>query len=285
MKMRNKLLYVIFLGIFLSSNAFCASIGDVETNGKGKFSIGVDEEFVFQREMQGKDWMFRDVVNGLALTAPVHVQPEIKKMDRFLVKGSYGICDFLDAFIKIGEASFTTKCVVNGPATWLGGGPTWTTSEGTYKAYPAPVYAGGLLFAVPIFNNFLFGCNAQYLAHFNSYEAELTGEYSGGGQSGSYRRQWNNEMLIQEWHVAPYVALKIKDPVPHLSLIPYVGMRYSDFAEFSTDYLGGRENYYADTNIGLFTGINIKVCDRLVLKCEGRFFDETALSFGGAIKF
>lgn len=54
MKMCYRLLILILvLGIciFLSSNAFCASIGDVETNGKGKFAIGIDEEFIFQREM------------------------------------------------------------------------------------------------------------------------------------------------------------------------------------------------------------------------------------------
>jgi len=290
MKMCYRLsILILFLGIFifLSSNAFCASIGDVETNGKGKFAVGVDEEFIFQREMQGKDWVFIDAVNGLSFVAPVHVQPEIKNMNRLLLKASYGIFDFMDAFIRFGESSFRTKCIVNGPATWQGGGPTWVNAEATYKGTGALVYAGGIRVAVPIpkFKNLLIGCNAQYLAQQCGYEAELTGNYSGGGQSGSFKREWNNQMLIQEWHAAPYIAAKIEKLVPHASFIPYVGVRYSDFCEFGLDYLTGKENYYADTNIGLFTGINVKICDRLILNCEGRFFDELALSFGGAIKF
>lgn len=283
----SSIILVLGIFIFLSSTAFCASIGDVETNGKGKFAVGVDEEFIFYRGMQGKAFTLGETVNTVAYSGTVYLQPKIEWMDRLLIKASYGMLDFMDVFIKFGESSSKTKVVVNGPMTWAGGGPTWANAVAKYKCGPTPVYAGGIRVAVPVpeFKDLLIGCDVQYMAQYGGYDGEVVGEYHGGGQDGSFVRKWNNRMLIQEWHAAPYIAVKIEKLVPYTSFIPYVGIKYSDFCEFSADYFGGKENYYADTNIGLFTGINVKICDNITLNCEGRFFDETALSFGGAVKF
>jgi hypothetical protein len=62
--------------------------------------------------------------------------------------------------------------------------------------------------------------------------------------------------------------------------IPYVGVKYSD-----AKLTSGEPKEVADENVGVFVGTDFSITDSLVLNVEGRFVDETAVSFGVTYEF
>lgn len=70
----------------------------------------------------------------------------------------------------------------------------------------------------------------------------------------------------QEWQVAFGAAKKFK------YFMPYLGVKYSDFIEFS----GSRANH-SDTLVGIFVGCAVTPVKTFSIDLQGRFIDETAL--------
>jgi hypothetical protein len=62
--------------------------------------------------------------------------------------------------------------------------------------------------------------------------------------------------------------------------VPYVGVKYSD-----AKLTSGEPKEVADENVGVFVGTDVKITGQWSVNVEGRFVDETAVSFGVSYRF
>jgi len=242
---------IISLCLYIAVPVYAASIGGAETQGKGKIAVGVDQDFVFNRDMkhtkgaEGVDW---GKVN-------------IDSMSKTTAKISYGLFDNVDVYTKLGIADAKMKGKANDP--WLG-------SEADYGADTNNAFVWGLgaKATYEFKENWLLGIDAQYLrdAH-NGTNVSYTGADN-----------WKAKYVFQEWQVAPYVATRIGD------FVPYLGMKYSDLRVDHKD-ANDKLKFKADNNWGVFTGLDYKMTQNLSLNVEGRFVDETAMSLGATWTF
>lgn len=142
--MKKLLFFSLALLLCLPLVVFAASIGGVETQGQGKFAIGMDQEFVFDKDYKdftigdtlaydgevslpysispwvGEPFEEYQVVENGVLSGEINArligevgssktEMNIDNMSRSLVKLSYGVLDHLDIFATLGEANFKTK--------------------------------------------------------------------------------------------------------------------------------------------------------------------------------
>jgi hypothetical protein len=116
--MKRLILLSLITLLCLPVAVYAASIGGAETQGQGKFAIGLDQEFVFDRDMKKKTLDFEeDVTDGGVITefsGQISLKPEIDKMYRTMVKASYGVFDNLDVYVKLGTASGEAKFKYSG---------------------------------------------------------------------------------------------------------------------------------------------------------------------------
>ena len=252
--MKKLLLPVLFSILFLPVVAFSTSIGDPETMGAHKFAIGIDQEFVFDRDLESKS-------SSTPIFAGLDVDGEVKSLYRTMFKASYGLFSFMDIYVKLGAARFKAENDIGG----IGILEFDTESRAGFA------YGGGVKVAFPCGKSgFLVGVDMQYLRHKNKTETDILG------------LDFDGKTTVQTWHIAPYVGMKLGN------FTPYAGVRYSDARVkskvdvFATDLTF---KFKADDNIGAFVGTTYKIGKNFSLNVEGRFIDETALSFGATYRF
>ncbi len=238
---------------------YAASIGGAETQGKGKFAIGLDQEFVFSRDMK-LDKISGDTAAALAAKGITTGRIKLDKSLRTMYKVSYGLLDNLDFYVRLGFADSKTE--VN-----------YTQAGNNYKGiYDSDIgfaYGCGLKGTYSL-DNWLVGVDLQYLRSRQDWTP--ADDFEGEG----------DKITIQEWQVSPYVGYKIGN------FVPYLGVKYSDLrmkAEWGGDDSGEWEKAKADDNFGTFLGLDYKPSDNWTLNIEGRFIDETAMSVGATYKF
>lgn len=315
--MKRFLLFSLMI-LIIPAFSYAASIGGAETQGKGKFSIGMDEEIVFDRD-------FKDITlnDGRAYTGTITVIPgsdgvpigldvtgakgdtknktNIDNMSRPMIKLSYGVLDNLDLFVRLGEANFKQKIkgeqVDTGTFVDPGSDNSGTYSgvienKGTFTGKSALAWGLGAKGVMPLKNDWSLGMQAQYLTHRNSIKAKMTSKETGTatvtagtneGETTSYESaeeemNWNAKTTVQEWQIAPYIAKKIGN------FIPYFGVKYSDMRGQYKDE-DSKIKFKADDNFGVFLGTDFKLGDKFSLNLEGRFIDETAMSVGATYRF
>jgi outer membrane protein W len=279
--MKKLIVLVLIVSLVLPLGVQAASIGGAETQGQGKFSIGLDNEFVFDRD--GKS--YTEVITDGTITENWPIKTEIDRMYRTMVKAGYGLLDNLDVYVRLGAANPDYKEKVNG--TWTDSAEVPPEDKGTftgrvnYKGDNAFAYGFGMKGAYPLENDWFLGCDVQYLRHKNDYKASasLTVYDDNGTQIYDEPGEWKGEITFYEWHIAPYVARKINN------FTPYLGIRYSDARLKDKDEDGDVSKVKADDNFGVFLGIDYKIDDSWMVNFETRFIDETALSFGGTYRF
>jgi len=269
-KQEDKMRRLIFLGMVLflclPLVAKAASIGGPETGGKGKVSVGLDQDYIFDRE-------FKTVIDS---DTQISFKSKIDGLDRTMAKVSYGILDNLDAYVKLGVAGGKSK-------TTYGGGSEGIDVSGSGKAKIGCGFAYGFglkgTYNLP-HDWFFVGADAQYLRHENDYKytSRLTMTDPTIPLSDSEPFDWKGKFTVQEWHFAPYIAKTIKD------FTPYFGVKYSDLRVKDSSN-GSSVNYRAKGNFGVFTGTDYKLGDHWKFNLEGRFIDETALSVSCTYKF
>lgn len=253
-----KLILSLGVAVFLCLPmvVYAASIGGAETQGQGKFAIGLDQEFVFDRDLEFDKANWDLAAEGVSSIEKI----EIDKLYRTMVKTSYGLTDNLDIYLKLGVADFKAKS-------------DYTKSNrartGIYDGKNAFAYGFGTKGTSKL-GDWLIGADLQYLRHQHDWTPK--GDFEGEG----------NEATIQEWQVAPYVGYKIGN------FVPYLGVKYSDLrakAVWGGADAGDWEKGKADDNVGVFVGTDYKIGKNFSLNIEGRFVDETAMSFGATYKF
>ncbi len=281
-KMRRVILLGLVVVLCLPLSVQAASIGGAETQGQGKFAIGLDQEFIFKRDLKKKTQSFSGTAAGVTLTGSYDVKPEIKNMYRTMVKASYGLLEGLDVYVKLGTADGEGRDSYSGTANWTVGG---VRGQGTLsgndklKTGNAFAYGAGLKGAYALPGDWLIGADAQYLRHKHGYKATTSGTYVDPliGRA-AFEGSSKGKITFQEWQVAPYVAKKLGN------FTPYLGVKYSDLMVENKSE-AGKENYKADDNVGVFVGTDCKIGEHWKLNLEGRFIDETAMSLGAAYRF
>ncbi len=259
-----KKLIVLSLVLFFCSPlaAYAASIGGAETQGQGRLAFGLDTAFIFDRELEFKE------ATGLAANQEVK-NLEMDEAYQAMLKVSYGLLEDLDVYVKLGVADY------EGEAEGYVSGVKATDEKLSTDMDFA--YGFGLKGICDLGNDWLLGYDLQYLR--SKHKAKVTQTtILGAIDSTEYKSG-----VIQEWHIAPYVARRINN------FTPYLGVRYSDVEMKlkSPAESGWLDNikFESDNNVGVFVGTDYKLGENLVLNLEGRFIDETAMSFACTYKF
>lgn len=278
-----------------------------------RFSTGVDYDNIFKRELKTKPWSKDQILlvpNTINYLNPQIVmdESEIDRMYRVTLKTNYALFSNLNIFLKLGIADIKIK-----EQTYRGTLSTtdpmripWTVDVlnmvGTfdYKIDDGFVYGGGFKLSHNLSDGWILGINTQYLRQKHNYVATRFGLISGGplgGQVVTGDEAWDGILTIQEWQVAPYLAKKIKNFTPYLG-IKYSDLRIRDESQIGVRYFntngmrfidlsttGYIQKYKAKHNVGPFIGLDFNIGEHIKLNIEGRFVDETAMSFNATYKF
>ncbi len=254
--MKRKILLSLITLLCLPVAVYAASIGGVGTQGQGKWSVGLDQEFVFDRDIGHKSGSF--IAIGLPATTSWK-EGEIDKMSRTMVKASYGLLDNLDIYLKLGVINIEMKAKM--------------LEAGTEKIFTAKIdnafaLGVGLKASYEFNEDWLLGIDLQHHLRLK-YDARCT-----------YPNlpDWDVDYFFYEWHIAPYIAKRIGN------LVPYFGVKYSDL-RVKLERDADNVMLEADDKFGIFLGTDYKVDDVWSLNLEARFIDETAISFAGTHKF
>ncbi len=238
------------------------------------------------------------IVNGFLYAAPVDVPTEIQGLEGNI---------FNDKKLGIGlsiagEADFLSARKLD-MADWWGGGTAkvkgkfYTTKiiltvinkfdiygifgkaenlESGDSIKPKDKLTWGAGLSMPIYE--WKNCGIKFFAD-GKYRAVNNIDYNSNLQprpsfDGSYITEPKFLVDWQEWQVAFGAAKKFK------YFMPYGGIKYSDFREFS----GDRTNR-SNTIVGIFVGCAIIPIKTFSINLQGRFFDEEALAVKATYKF
>ncbi len=268
---------IFFLGVVFSvccsSTVFAAGINGAKTSGKGKFSIGADQEFLFDRNMN----------TGMYDNGDTEFKADFE-VSRTMLKAAFGILDNVDIYAKVGVADFKGDSNVKYfDDAWVGG-----VDIGKWKqnGETAPAYGVGMKWAQALTSGILIGADVQYLQHKNDFKGtESWDAYDGSGVwQYAMAQSLNGNMLFQEWQAALYVAKEMG------AFVPYAGVKYSDLrTQIKMEFEGYPSQYkynsQADKHVGVFVGSNYELNKTWALGLEGRFVDETAMSLSVVAKF
>jgi opacity protein-like surface antigen len=279
--MKRILVLILAFSFCIPLYVYAASIGEVETVGQNKFSIGVNQEFVFNRDMKlDKSWYW-----SMPAGRNIDVKEKVDSLYRTMGKVSYGLLDNLDVYVKLGVSDFKTKNSYSETGAGLG------DDVGTIKLNGKNAFAWGVgtKGTIALAESWIIGCDIQYLNHKNKLKGrDSWTQYNPDGSIFEIDGDdITGNVTFHEWHVAPYVAYKIGN------FVPYVGGKYSDMRmHYKTKYVNtavtpddNKPKFKADDNVGIFCGMNYNVGQHLMLNVEGRFIDETAMSFGASYRF
>lgn len=256
---------MILVGIVISFMSFATvslagTVGNIaETQGGvGKFSLGVEYDGVFDRDM--------DLDSTSILGPGESIKDAEFESNRILVKGTLGLHPNLDIFVKLGAADADGEFKIGGagfPDIKVEFDGDWDFAWG--------IGAKGKLYQSP--SGIRLMADIQYLWY------EVDGDIDIEGIDLAIFGPYDAETEIQEWQVALYVNKTIG------MFSPYAGVKYSDMdVETDIDWQGGGKDeidFEADDNFGVFLGTDFYAIPNILsFNIEGRFVDETALSVG-----
>jgi hypothetical protein len=263
---------LLMVALSLPSIGWAATVGNIaETQGAlGKFSLGLEYDGVFDRDM---DWKSGSMsVTGLGTESFPFPGDSIEDIEidsnRVFLKGALGLHPNVDIFVKLGTASANWEAKYKEPGDpgekiEFEGDSDFAWGVGAkVKIFETP---GGLR---------LLG-DAQYLSYKVDGDVKLAGEEIPFADS---------ETEIEEWQVAVYVNQTFGN------FSPYAGVKYSDLEmDWELDLAGILKiegDAEADDNFGIFLGTDIYVIPNLLsINIEARFIDETAGTFGLTYRF
>lgn len=256
---------MILVGIVLSFMSFATvglagTVGNIaETQGGlGKFSLGVEYDGVFDRDLDLDSIM-----------PPLGPGESIKdaefESNRIFAKGTLGLHPNLDIFVKFGaaDADGEFKFVDPSASTKFEFDGDWDFAWG--------IGAKAKLFQSP--SGIRLMADIQYLWY------EVDGDIKVNGIDLAITGPYDAETEIQEWQVALYVNKTIG------MFSPYAGVKYSDMdveTDIDSQSFGKLEiDFEADDNFGIFLGTDFYAIPNILsFNIEGRFVDEIALSVG-----
>jgi hypothetical protein len=278
-KMKGTVLLVVVVFSCISVPAMAASVGNPETLGQGKASIGLEGEYIIDMEFESFDENF---TSGLG-TVKAPVEAEFDGFYRGFLKLGYGIIDWLDFYALVGTVDGEIDVEADAP---VAGGRRFDL-DFSYELENDLAYGGGVKVSYPFKSDYygdqdywIVGCDAQYIYHESDYErsgsarvlqgATVLARSSIGGKGG---------LTVYEWHVSPYIAYRINN------FTPYVGFDYGEMViEDETPPAGSTWEFEPDNQYGGFAGCNFEL-DNWFVSLEGRYNNATAGSVTAGCKF
>lgn len=253
--------------------AFASSVGnEVEGVGNLKFSAGAEGNLVYDKEIE----------DGGALTSSSATITDFEiEYAQVYGKLSVGLTDYLNLYTKLGSVKiiearikFTDgseiKVKSENSFLWAVGGTAAYTFKGDNWAKD---------FFVGLNNEFnMWGVDVDSLS--------ITGNVSPTNVSGHI---WNWEYQLTGYVGRRFAFEQIKTVVK-----PYIGILWDLFHTETDDDISytlsgtaSKLTYDLDSEdqLGLVVGTDVTILDRVVLNVEGRFITETAITFGGSVKF
>ncbi len=275
--MRKALTSSLLFLLLLPCLSYAMNINGATTQGKGKFSIGIDSEYVFNRETnKGKDFFIGGPVG--TLTSKL----SITSANQTLLKLSYGILSGLDIYVRAGVVTPTFYRRQEVPI-----GPIGLNAK--LKGDTSLIYGGGLKGALKLPLDFLVGCDLQYLRYASDYSGQVAPFGIG------FPLTTKGKITYEEWQAAPYFAKEI-NLKSFGALTPYLGAKYSHMNLEDKETQSGMEGfagnaltlpagYVSRNKVGAFCGLSYLYKDSFFLNFEGAFVDETSASMSLGYKF
>ena len=298
MMKRTILVGLLMVALSLPSIGWAATVGNIaETQGAlGKFSLGLEYDGVFDRDMDWKSGSVTETYPGGTYTEALpYPGDSIDDMEidsnRIFLKGALGLHPNVDIFVKLGMASANWEAKHKGP-----GYP-----DEKFEFDDDWDFAWGIGAKVKIFETLgglRFMGDAQYLSYKVDGDFKIDGkdldqdilEYLRWFDSNATFSA-DSEVEIKEWQIALYVNQTFGN------FSPYAGVKYSecdvDFEFKGSGQVSGDPYSFniegdaeADDNFGIFLGTDIYIIpNQLSLNVEVRFIDETAGTFGLTYRF
>ena len=253
--------------------AFASSVGnEVEGMGNLKFSAGAEGNIVYDKEIEG----------GGTLTSPSTTITDFD-IDYAQVYGelSMGLTDYLNLYTKLGGVKITEARLkfASGSEIKVKTEPSFLWAVGGTVAYTFKDDNWAKDFFVGLNNEFnMWGVDVDNLS--------ITGNVSPTNVSGHI---WN-----WEYQLTGYVGRRFAFEEMKTVIKPYIGMLWDLFHTETDDDItytlsGTRSTLTydldSDDQLGIVVGADVTIFDHIILNVEGRFINETAISFGGSYKF
>ena len=277
--------------MFATSNmSIAGTVGNTADTqgGFGKYSIQLENDWIFKREMirkkvhhSGTQYSYVNPPGTYSGGTPSNVSTETEsdehfdmKSKRVFLNGTLGLHPNVDFFIKLGTADANMDSNLAS-----------AEFDGDFG------FAWGLGIKAKLFETagkFRLMGIAKYLSY------EMNSRYISEGKDFSQAvdpgdsRTYNSKIKAKEWEIGLYVNQSFKQ------FSPYFGVNYSDSEikneiNYNTYYSDGSliesiertDEFRQKDNIGIFLGTNIDVISKVLsVNIEGRFINETATTIG-----
>lgn len=233
--------------------------------------FGYYGDFVFNRHLK---------INGQGLGKGHSVRKtEIDTNAGYLV---LNYCDFIEAFATVGATNITLE---TNEVSWVING----SSNGrlcTDTHFSWSVGARALLFSWNCFN---IGLEGQYFRTTPEPTTYISGFLG-------FINYFNHQRTTyQEWQVGTGISYEISTHCPDLSIVPYVGVKWSEcrwdtrnfqfIREGSTSELFTIFKLKNSKRWGYAVGTTFTLCDIIGATVEGRWGDEKAVYVNGEFRF
>ncbi len=278
--MMNRIAVLGGLVFLVPSAVFSAGMNGAHTLGRGKASVGLEQEIVTGRRFETLTWSIQ--------ADPVFITEDLrwktKRTYRSMAVVRYGLLDSVELTALIGLA----RPGFEGAGSFDYRDPDHYTghSRARWRGEYGTVFGAGVKHALRIGDRWLLGLDGQYLTHRNAYHTTLSCDvYSHDtlvGQN-NLSRKLSGKPVYAEWHVAPFVGAKTG------GFTSYVGIRYSQglltireeevvLRLFSSE----RETKRFRTRhpFGAYARIERRISPSWKASLDGRLINERALSFG-----
>jgi hypothetical protein len=235
-------------------------VANLQDSGIGPLKLSFDFSNIFDKDLK--------VVSPVS-DAEMHGQ-------EYMLRLGYNILDRVEPYAKFGMVNLKTK---------------WKQSGSYLKTHSEKGFGAGVGAKVLVFDitehRLRFSLDGQYFYS----KPDISSAYIDGAQSHISA----SEFKISQWHIAGILSMEFliggdkKNPATPYSLLPYLGLAYTDSSTKVKFTSGGNiydiGNAKNDKNVLFITGCDITSPENISLNIEGRFIGETAGSGGCTIKF
>ncbi|MBI4335927.1 MAG: hypothetical protein HY589_04655 [Candidatus Omnitrophica bacterium] len=246
---------------FAASPLFAAGVTDsVKPLGHLKFSIGAEDNFIFEKDIEQKDSLKFD----------------IEDMNQVYAKLALGLTPYFNIYTKLGASD---------------SGEIERDNVSSDKRIKIETDYGflwgvGISGTKEIFEGWNIGLDTQ----FNSWSVDVDTIDVQGTKATSV----SGEIVNYELQVTPVVSKKFSIAAYNWNLTPYVGVPVNFFltktdSQIKFIYSGSNQTeswvQKGDDNVGVLVGADLEITQNIALQVEGRFIDETAITAGGSYRF
>ncbi len=244
----------------VASPLFAAGITDsTKPLGHLKASVAVEDNFVFNKDIK---------------TVTDRTKFDLERINQVYAKAAVGLTPYFNVYGKLGGAD---------------GGRIDTLNRDNLLPVRVETDYGfmwgiGVSGAKEIMDGWKLGLDAQ----FNSTKTDADKVTFNGAATTGVKGDIKNH----EVQVTPFITKKF--PFDQWSISPYVGCvvnyfwtqtdRTLKYSQGGTEYSEGW-TLKSEDNVGIVVGTDLEFAERWAMLLEGRFIDETAMTFGASYKF